>query len=52
MYLAFINDKGNTLSQHDVILNIMYMIQFLLNNLLSKMWLCIFKNNFKHQMIN
>ena len=36
MYLAFINGKGNTLSQHGQILNIMYMIQFLLNNLLPK----------------
>ena len=36
MYLAFMNDKGTNLSQHDLILNIMYVIQFLLNNLLSK----------------
>ena len=36
MYLPFINDKGTTLTQHDLILNIKYIIQFLLNNLLSK----------------
>ena len=36
MNLAFINDKVTTLGQHDLILNIMYIIQFLLNNLLSK----------------
>ena len=47
MYLAFINDKGNTFSQHGLILNIMYMTQFLLNSLLSKKWSWILKDKLK-----